>query len=101
MGFLHVLARFDTHQLGHEAVEHVLVVFGFVGVGVVEQAEFKQFRVGKIVEREEVGAGFFECRSVSLESVGVDSGQQLAGTVAEAFVQVGVEVVGDEEVVVE
>ena len=101
VGFLDILARLDAHELGHEAVEHIFVVFGLVGVGVVEQSELDEFRVAEIVEGEEVGAGFLKGRTVSLEGVGVDSGEQASRAVAQTFVEVGVEVVGDEEVFVE
>ena len=89
------LAQLDTAELRHDAVADVAHIGCLVGVGAVEQAEFHQFRIGHVVEAEEVGAGFFQCGCEFLERVGRRSGQQLAGAVAEAFVQIGVQVVGD------
>ena len=90
VGLLDVLARLDAHELCHEAVEHIFVVFGLIGVGVVAQTEFDELGIGEIVEGEEVGAGFFEWRSVGLECIGIDTGEETARSVAEAFVEVGV-----------
>ena len=101
MGFLHVLARLYAVQLCHEAVHHVFVVLRLVGLGIVDDTEFHEFRVGQVVEGEEVGAGFLECGAVFLEGVGVNSGHELAGGVSEALVEVGVEHVGDVEVILE
>ena len=101
VGFLNVLARLDAHQLRHQAVEHIFIVLGLVGVGIVEQTELHQMRVGQIVEGEEVGARLLERRAVGLEGVGVNAGEQAAGAVAETFVEVGVEIVGYEEIFVE
>ena len=101
VSFLYVLARLDAHELGHEAVEDVFVIFGFVCLGIVEDAELDEFGIGEVVERKEVGARFFEGGAVGFEGVGVDTGEQTAGTVTEALVEVGVLVVGDEEVLVE
>ncbi len=36
VGFFHIFSGLDTHELCHQAVEDVFVVFGLVGVGVVE-----------------------------------------------------------------
>ncbi len=101
VGFFDVFAGFDAHELGHKAVEDILVVFGFVSVGIVEQTEFEQFGIGQIVEGEEVGACFFEGRTVGLEGVGVNTGEDAARAVAKALVEVGVEIVGDKEIFVE
>ena len=45
MSLLNVFARLNAVKLGHEAVEHILVIFGLVSVGIVYHAEFQQFRV--------------------------------------------------------
>ena len=100
MGLLDVFARFNSGELGHETVEDILVIFGLVGFGVIEQTEFDEFGIGQIIEREKVGAGFLESGAVSFERARVNTGEQTARCVAETFVQVGVEVVGDEEIFV-
>ncbi len=100
VGFLDVLAGLDAHELGHHAVENVLVVFGLVCVRIVEETDFDEFRVGEVIEREEVGACFLDGRAVSLEGVTLCSGEELARTVAETLVEVGMEVIGDEEIFV-
>ncbi len=60
MGFLYVFSGLDAHELCHEAVEDVFVVLGLVGIGVVEQTEFKELRIARVVEGKEVGACFFK-----------------------------------------
>ena len=49
VSFLNILARLNTHELGHQTVEHVFVVFGLVCVGAIEQAEFDQFGIGQVI----------------------------------------------------
>ncbi len=100
MCFLDILARLDAHELGHETVEDIFVVFGLIGIWIVKQTKFEQFRIGKIVESKEIGAGFFKSRAVSLESIGVNTGEQTARGMSKTFVKVCVEIVGDEEIFV-
>ncbi len=101
MGLFHVVAEFDSVELCHQSVHHEFVVLGLVCLGIVEDAEFYQLGVGQVVECEEVGTGLLECAAVLLERVAVHSGEKLAGAVAETFMEVGVQHVGDIEVIIE
>ena len=95
VGFGIGLAQLDAAELRHDAVADVAHISCLVGLRAVEQAEFHQFRIGHVVEAEEVGTGFLERGGEFFQGVGRRAGQQLAGTVSEAFVKVGVQVVGD------
>ena len=101
VGFLDVVAWLDADELRHQAVHHVGVVLRFEGVLRGEQAEVKQFFVAHIVEAEEVGTGFLDGAAVGLEGFGASAWEQLARAVAEALVEVGMEVVGDGVVLVD
>ena len=94
MGFLDLCAGGDACELGHQTVHHVGVVVGLVCLRRVEQSQFEQLGVGYEVEAEEVGTCLLDGRPVCLERVGVCARHQAAGAVAEAFVQVGVQLVG-------
>ena len=58
--FLDVFARLDTYELCHQAVHHLLVVAGFVGLVVRQQTQFNEFGVSKVVESEQVGTRLFD-----------------------------------------
>ena len=57
---LDVLARLDTHELGHEAVHLLLVVTGFEGFFVGQKTQFHEFRIAQEIQAEEVCAGFLD-----------------------------------------
>ena len=91
---LDVLAQLDARQLGHHAVQDV---FRIAGLGHVErrhQSQLDQLGVAQVVEAEEVGAGLFERRAVTLQLTAFHTRRQLARAVAQTFVEVGVEIVG-------
>ena len=96
-----ILARLDAGELSHQTVHHVLIVSSFVSIGRGEQTQFQNFGIGHVVEGEEVGASLLERRAVSLQSIGVYTGEQLARAVTQTLVQVGVQVVGLEQVFVD
>ena len=91
-------AEFDAAELHHQTVADVAGVFGLVGLGVRHDAELHHLRVGAVVQAEEVGAGFLQGGAVFAEGVGRSAGQQLAGAMPEALVKVGVDLVGDGEI---
>ena len=95
VGLLNVVAGLDAHELGDEAVLHIGVELCLVGLHIGCEAEFAELGVGHVVEAEEVGAGLLNGGAVGLQRVGVGAGEEFAGAVAEAFVEVGVEVVGE------
>ena len=78
MRFLHILTRLNTHKLRHEAVKHILVIFRLIGIRIVEQTEFQQIRVGKIIQGKQVGTRLFKRRAMSLKRIRVYTGQQTA-----------------------
>ena len=78
MGFLNIFAGFDTHQLSHKTIENVFVIFGFVCVGIIKQANLDQFGVGEIIEREKIGAGLLDSRAVGFERVTSYAREQFA-----------------------
>ena len=92
MRFFKVFAQFNARELRHKAVADIRVVFGFKRFVVRQKAEFDNLRVGNIVEREKVGAGFFQSRTVVFQRVGVGARQQLPRAVSQTLVQVGVQV---------
>ena len=93
MGFFDSVARFDAHQLGEGSVLDITIIGGFVGVHVRSESEFYEFGICQIVEREEVGAGFFDGGTIGFQRVGVGAGKELSAAVTQTFVEVGVEVV--------
>ena len=93
VGFFDSVARFDAHQLGECSVLDITIIGGFVGVHVRSESEFYEFGISQIVEREEVGAGFFDGGTIGLQGVGVGAGKELSAAVSQTFVEVGVEVV--------
>ena len=54
-----VLPGLMRDQLGEGSVLDITIIGGFVGVHVRSESEFYEFGICQIVEREEVGAGFF------------------------------------------
>ena len=75
---LNVLARLDAGELGEKTVHDVLVVLGLLGVRIFEDAKLHEFGIGKIIQSEEVGATFFEGCAIGLESIGVNTWEQLS-----------------------
>ena len=51
--------------------------------------------IGYKIESEEVGTGFFYGVAVSLQSIRISGRKQLSATMSQAFVQVGMQVIGD------
>ena len=88
-----VVAGFDAHELRHESVHHVGVVLALVGFEIGCESEIDEFLVGHVIKAEEVGARFFDGRTVGFQCVGVGAGEEFSAAVAETFVEVGVEVV--------
>ena len=81
MGFFDGVAGFDAHQLGEGSVLDVTIIGGFVSVHVRSESEFYEFGISQIVEREEVGAGFFDGGTIGFQGVGVGAGKELSAAV--------------------
>ena len=64
-----------------------------MSVHVRSESKFYEFGICQIVEREEVGAGFFDGGTIGFQGVGVGAGKELSAAVSQTFVEVGVEVV--------
>ena len=97
---LDVLARLDTRQLGHHAVQDIFRIAGLRHVERGYQPQFHHLRVTQVVEAEEVGAGLLERRAVTLQLVALHARRQLSRTVPQTLVQVGMQVVGQFAVLV-
>ena len=93
MGFFDGVARFDAHQLGEGSVLDVTIIGGFVSVHVRSESEFYEFGISQIVEREEVGASFFDGGTIGFQRVRVSTGKELSAAVTQTFVEVSMEVV--------
>ena len=81
VGFFDSVAGFDAHQLGKRSVLDVTIIGGFVSVHVRSESEFYEFGISQIVEREEVGAGFFDGGTIGFQGVGVGAGKELSAAV--------------------
>ena len=101
VGLLYGSTRLDAYELCHQSVHHLSVVLSLVGLGVGEQSQFHHLGVAQVVESEEVGTGLLDGRAVSLQRIGVYTGEQFARAVAQALVQVGMEVAGESIVLFE
>ena len=64
-----------------------------ISIGRRKEFQFHQFRVGYIIKSEQIGTGFFDRRTISLQSIRVHSRKQFAGTVSKAFVQIRMKLV--------
>ena len=100
MRLLDVLARLDARQLGHHAVQDIFRIPGLRHIERGHQPQLDHFGIAQIVETEQVGARLFERRAVALQLAALDARSQLARTVAQTLVQVGVQVVGQLAVLV-
>ena len=100
MGFLDIFSRFDSHELCHQSIEKILVIFCFVGFGIVKQSQFDEFRIGEIIQREKVSASLFQSGAMGFERIRINARKHAARAVAETLVEVRVEIVGDEQVFV-
>ena len=98
VGFGILLAQLDTGELGEDAVADVAAVFSLVGLLVGQDAQLDELLVSQVVKGEEVGAGLLQRGGELLEGAGGGAGQQLAGAVAQALVEVGVQVAGQRTV---
>ena len=98
MRLLYVLAILDAHQLRHQAVKNIFVVFSLVSILVVKQTEFEQFRVGKIIEREQVGTSLLKRRAVLLQCIVGNTRQEFPRSMSKTLVKVGVHIVDNKEI---
>ena len=94
MCLFHVVSRFDTHKLCHQAVHQIGIELGLVGICTRSQPQFHQFRIGHIIQSEQVGTRLFDSRAVSLQRVGVYARKQFAGTMSQTLMQVGMQFIG-------
>ena len=101
MCFLNLVARLDAYQLGHQAVHQVGIELGLVGIGIWQKSQLDQLGIGYIVEAEQVSTGLLDSRTISLQGIGVNAREQLARTVTEAFVQIGMKLVGQVGILVD
>ena len=92
VAFFNILTRLDAVQLSHQTIHHLLVVASLISLGIGNDTQLYQLGIGHVIESKKVGASLFESRTVSLQSVGVDTGEQLARAVSQALMQVGVQV---------
>ena len=81
VGFFDGVAGFDAHQLGEGSVLDITIIGSFVGVHIRGESEFYEFGISQIVEREKIGAGFFDGGTIRLQGVGVGAGKELSAAV--------------------
>ena len=94
VGLLYLVAGFDAHQLGHEPIHHIGIILGFEGTAVGQQSQVDELRACDIVESEQIGARLLYRVAVGLERIGVGAGKKLSAAMAQAFVEVGVQLIG-------
>ena len=93
-----LLAQFDAGELGEDTVADITAVFSFVGLLVGEDAQLHEFLVCQVIKGKEIGTRLLQGGGELLQRTGRGARKQLAGAVAQAFVQVGVEVAGQRAV---
>ena len=94
MGFGIVPSQFHPAELDHQAVADITIVMRLIGLCRRHDAQFHQLRVCNIVEAEQVGAGFLQGGLIFAQGRCGHTRQQLAGTVSQALMQVGMHLVG-------
>ena len=86
-------AKLNSRELSHYTVADVARVLGLVSLTVRDDSELDHLGIGAVVEAEEVGAGLLKRALVLAQGGGGHSRKELTAAVAEAFVQVGVDLV--------
>ena len=98
MGFFDILALLDPNQLCHQAIHYIFIVFGLISLCIRHKSEFHQLGISEIVQTEKIGTRLFQSRTVGLQSIRIGIGKQFTGTMSQAFMQIGMQIVGDESV---
>ena len=93
--FFNVFSGLNAGELRHQSIHYKLIIFGFVSFFIGQKTKFHYFRIGHIIQPEEVGTRFFYCGTVGFQRIRIDTRQQFARTMTKTFVKVGVQVVGD------
>ena len=93
VGFLNLMTGLDAHQLRHQTVHDIGIIGGLVGFCIGQEAQVDELWVSHVIQAKEVGTGFLNGISIGLERIRVGTGQELAGTMAQTLVQVGMQVV--------
>ena len=81
-------AQLHAGELHHEAVADVIGIFRLVGLRIRHNAQFHHLGIGRIIQAEEVCAGFFQGRCIFAHGGGAHARKQLPGGMAQALVQV-------------
>ena len=99
--FLNVITRLNAHQLCHQPIHDVFVILRLVCFGITQQSELDQLRIGQVVESEDVCPRLFQRRTVGTQRIGIGTLEQLPRGVTQALVKIGVQVVGDEAILID
>ena len=92
MRLLDVLTQLYAHQLRHSAVHQLLIVLRLIGFFVRSNTQLHQLLIRHIIQREQIGTGFFKSRTVFFEIVLGHSGHQLSRSVSQALMQIHVHI---------
>ena len=65
MGFFYIVTRLDTYKLCHQTIHQIGVVLSLISIRTWSKPQFHQLRVGHVVESEQVGARFFDSRTIN------------------------------------
>ena len=88
-------AKLHAVELHKEAVADIIGIFRLVGVGGRHNAELHHLGIGTVVQAEEVGAGLLQRGGIFAHRRGGNAGKKLAAAMAEAFVEIGVDLIRD------
>ena len=58
VSFLDIASRLDTHQLGHQSVHHVSIIFRLIRFRIRHQSQFHHTGIRNIIQSEQVGTRF-------------------------------------------
>ena len=91
MGFFYIVTRLDTYKLCHQTIHQIGVVLSLISIRTWSKPQFHQLRVGHVVESEQVGARFFDSRTICLQRIRVHTREQFTGTMSQTFMQVSMQ----------
>ena len=95
------MALLNANHLCQQSVHQVAVVLRFVGLFVWCQPQLDELLVGYIIEAKEVCSSFLDGASISAQSIGIHSRQQLTASVPKTLMQVCVEVIANISILVQ
>ena len=58
---LNIVAKFDAVELSHKTIQHILVIFRLISIGVIKDSELLQLGISEVIQGEKVGTSLLEC----------------------------------------